>query len=131
MTQPILWADFVPGAALGEITLPFDDAMVSSWESIFGKAEVGDASQAAGVAVAMMMRAYLTAVAPRPPGNVHARQRFSLKAVPERGEGIRTVVSCRSKEIRRERRYVDLDVQGTGDAGRPIYTGILTLVWAA
>ena len=131
MTQPILWNDFRPGASLGEITQPFDDSLSSAWRGIFGSADAGTPAEGAGIAVAMMMRGYLNVVTPRPPGNVHARQRFTLEAAPRPGEAIRTVVTCLSKELKRERRYVDLDVRGTGEGGRSIYTGILTLIWAA
>lgn len=131
MTQPILWNDFRPGASLGEITQPFDDSLASAWRGIFGSADAGTPAEGAGIAVAMMMRGYLGVVTPRPPGNVHARQRFTLEAIPRQGESIRTVVTCLSKEIRRERRYVELGVSGTGDGGRSIYTGTLTLIWAA
>jgi len=79
----------------------------------------------------MMMRGYLGVVTPRPPGNVQARQRFTLDAPPQPGEVIHTVVTCLSKEIKRERRYLDLEVRGTGTGGRSIYRGILSLIWAA
>ena len=78
-----------------------------------------------------MMRGFLTVVAPRPPGNVHARQQLKLAALPREGEVIRTTITCVNKELRRERRYVELQALGTGDGGRPIYDGRLTLIRAA
>lgn len=131
MNRPILWEDFQPGSGLGEITEVFEPSLTRAWEGIFGEGESGTPAEGAGIAVAMMMRGYLGVVTPRPPGNVHARQRFSLEALPMPGEAIRTAVTCVAKEIRRDRRYVDLDVCGTGSGSRAIYRGVLTLIWAA
>ena len=131
MSQVVLWEHFEPGKALGAITQTVEPSFANAWQAIFGSEDAGGSAEAAGIAVAMMMRGYLGVVTPRPPGNVHARQRFTLEALPEPGEPIRTTVTCLSKELKRERRYVDLEVRGTGMAGRPIYAGILTLIWAA
>ena len=130
-SRPILWDDFQPGAELGEFTITFDNAMAQASQAIFGKASAGGAAEGASIALAAMMRAYATVIAPRPPGNVHARQRFTLEAVPTPGETIRTVVSCAAKELKRDRRYVDFHVSATGTGTRPLYSGVLTIIWAA
>jgi hypothetical protein len=130
MSQPILWNDFQPGACLGEMTQVFDVALSRAWAGIFGEGS-GTPAESASIAVAIMMRSYLGVVTPRPPGNVHARQRFTLEGAPAQGEAIRTVVTCVTKEIKRERRYVELDVRGSGAGGRAIYSGVLTIIWAA
>lgn len=129
--SPILFEHFVPGTVMGEIVQCYEPQMAQAWQAIFGTEDAGGPAQAASIAVAMMMRGYLGVVTPRPPGNVHARQRFTLEAMPREGESIRTVVTCLSKELRRERRYLELEVNGTGEGGRPIYAGILNLIWAA
>ena len=129
MKPAILWDDFQPGTCLGETTQVFAPALSRAWRDIFG--EDGGAAEGAGIAVAMMMRGYLGVVAPRPPGNVHARQHFDLLVAPSPGEAIRTRVDCRAKEMRRGRRYLELEIQGSGAAGRPVYRGLLTLIWAA
>ena len=90
-----------------------------------------DGAEAASVAMVLSMRAFLGVVSPRPPGNVHAREQFSLFSLPTPGEPVRSVVSCVAKEIKRERFYVDLDVAGTGDGGRALYSGRMSLIWAA
>lgn len=131
MTAPILYEHFRPGAPMGEVVHAFDATLSDAWQRIYGRAGAGGPAEGAGIAVAMMMRAFLTVVAPRPPGNIHARQQLALESLPQPGESIRTTVTCVSKEIRRERRYVDLDVRGTGPDGRPIYRGLLSIVWAA
>jgi len=68
---------------------------------------------------------------PRPPGNVHARQRLQFDSLPRQGETVSTRVWCAGKEIKRERRYVDIGVRAAGERERPLFEGRLTLVWAA
>lgn len=132
--NPILFDDFVPGATLGEIALPFQPELATAWQRIFGDQPAqgaGGAAEGASMAVVMMMRAYLGVVTPRPPGNVHARQQLHLSGTPRVGEVIRTEMRCVGKEMRRERRYVELQAVGTGDGRRPLFDGRLTLIWAA
>jgi hypothetical protein len=128
--RPYLFDDFVPGAALGEATCTYDEATATQWRRIFG-AGTPPGAEAAGIAVALMMRGYLSVVAPRPPGNVHAGQRLRLSSLPQPGEPVRTVVACADKVTRRERRFVDLEVTATGIGQRPLFAGRLTLIWAA
>jgi len=126
---PLLFEDLVPGAELGRHAATWDEEISRYWKSIFPD-DISAGAEAAGIAVAMMMRSYL-AVTPRPPGNVHARQRLHLVSQPVKGETVHTVVSCVDKQIKRERRYVDIGVRATGMQGRVLYDGTLTLVWAA
>lgn len=132
MSAPILFDDFKPGSRIGGTSLVYETELANQWERIFG-ASSGDADRAAkgaSIATVMMMRAYMSVVAPRPPGNVHARQHILLDDVPAQGETVHVEISCVAKEFRRERRYVELQVDGTGDGGRPLYRGHMTLIWA-
>ncbi len=131
---PILFDDFKPGTLVGERVEVYDDQQARRWQAIFGD-RPGDgangAAEGASMAVVNMMRAYLSVVTPRPPGNVHARQQLRMQGVPHCGESIRVTVYCAHKEMRRERRYVDLQVQGTGEGGRVLFDGVIGLIWAA
>ena len=82
------------------------------------------------IAVVLSMRAYLNVVSPRPPGNVQARQRFQVHALPAPGEVICSEITCVGKQVKRERFHVELQVRGTGTHGRPIYTAVMGLIWA-
>lgn len=131
---PIRYADFQPGTLMGEHVEVYDAQQASRWQAIFGDRPASGADGApegASMAVVNMMRAYLHVVAPRPPGNVHARQQLHLQGLPRQGEAMRVAVTCASKEIRRERRYVELHVSGTGHGGRKLFDGRLSLIWAA
>lgn len=133
-TAPILFEDFEPGALMGERVEVYDARQARRWQAIFGDGPedgAGGAAEGVSMAVVNMMRAYLNVVTPRPPGNVHARQQLRVHKVPRCGEAIRVTVYCASKEMRRERRYVDLRVQGVGDGGRVLFNGLIGLIWAA
>lgn len=132
--DPILFDDFQPGVPMGEYEEVYDGQQVGRWQTIFGSSAQEDAnaaSEAASMAVVAMMRAFLHVVTPRPPGNVHARQQLQMHALPRLGETMRIAVACAGKEIRRERRYVDLGVRATGDGGRALFDGRISLIWAA
>lgn len=132
MRAPILFDDFKPGERIGQTNLAYTAEIASRWAQIFGAPEddADGPARDAGIATVMMMRGYLSVVAPRPPGNVHARQRILLCERPILDERIRVEVSCTAKEIRRDRRYVELQVDGSGSGGRPLYRGHMTLIWA-
>jgi acyl dehydratase len=128
----ITFDDFRPGATMGESVQTLTPELAAGWQRIFGSdPAAGGAAQDASLLVVMMMRAYLAVVAPRPPGNVHARQGLRLHGLPRPGEAVRNVVRCLGKERRRERRCVDLEIVGTGADGRALYTGTMALIWAA
>lgn len=122
---------FTPGSVLGDWEEPLDARLLALWERLFGARAQDAPARQAGLAVALMMRAYLNVVTPRPPGNIHARQALSVHGLPGSGERVRSTVRCLGKEIRGERRYLQLEVAGEGAAGRPLYTGRMSLIWAA
>lgn len=132
MSSPILFDDFKPGSRIGGTSLVYGADLANQWERIFGSSldEADRAARGASIATVMMMRAYMSVVAPRPPGNVHARQHIVLDDMPVPDETVCFEISCVAKEFRRERRYVELQADGTGDGGRPLYRGHMTLIWA-
>jgi len=131
---PILFDDFQPGALMGQVEEVYDAKQAQRWQAIFGSTSQEGANgpaEGASMAVINMMRAYLKVVAPRPPGNLHAKQKLRMHGIPQQGERIQVEVHCVGKEIRRERRYVELQVQGTGTGGRVLFDGLINLIWAA
>lgn len=133
MTKPLLYADLIPNTVMGQQEDRFDKKMSDQWQAIFHQtARVeNDAAQRASIALVLAMRAMLTVVAPRPPGNVHARQKITTYELPQLNETIHSKVTCLHKEIKRERRYVDFEVIGHGADGRKIYEAQMSLIWAA
>ncbi len=133
MTPQILFDDFVPGSLMGQHEEVFDVSLCQAWRAIFSLPDNAEPhpGELSSLALALAMRAYLSVVAPRPPGNVHARQQFQMHAMPHIGETITTRVVCAHKEIRRERRYVNIQVQASGHGQRALYAGEMSLIWAA
>jgi len=132
MSDVIRFSDFEPGTYIGQSTQIYTSGLAESWQRIFGKtfSESSARAEAASLATVMMMRSFLEVVAPRPPGNIHARQEFFLSSLPRSGEAITTEILCENKVMKRERRYVDLLAKGQGDDGREVYAGRITLIWA-
>lgn len=129
-----LFDDFAPGLELGTWIERVEPAMLQQLRAVYGS-KIDDAPltipESAALTMVMMMRAYLSVVAPRPDGNIHARQRFRLEAVTSLGEEVQTRITCFNKEIKRERRYLDIGVVGTGSGSRPLFKGTISLIWAA
>ena len=134
MTKPILYEDLSPNVPMGQYADVFDKTMSNKWQAIFNTAsaeETNHAAERASMVLVFAMRAMLTVVAPRPPGNVHARQKITTFALPHIGETILSKVTCLKKEIKREQRYVDFEVVGHGADGRRLYEAQMSLIWAA
>lgn len=131
MSSVFTYESFTPGAVLGDWEESLDAGLVAAWERLFGTRASDQSAQRAGLTVALMMRAYLHVVTPRPPGNIHARQLLSIQGLPRPGETVRSRVRCIDKEIRRDRRYLQLEVSGTGERERALYIGRMRLIWAA
>lgn len=133
--KPVLtFSDLTPNAIIGQHIDVFDQKMADRWKSIFINTSNGssdDGALRASIAVVLAMRAMLLVAAPRPPGNVHARQYIKTYALPKLNETVISEVSCLHKEIKRERRYVDFGVVGKSDDGHPIYEARMSLIWAA
>lgn len=129
----ILFEDLKPGTVMGERLEQYDERQAQRWQAIFGRTAPDDeqsAAEAASMAVISMMRAYLDVVAPRPAGNVHAKQKLHLHSLPRLGDTIHVVVTCVGKEVRRGRKYVELQVRGKAPDTRLLFDGLLTLIWA-
>jgi len=131
MSELYTYDRFAPGTMLGEWEGAIDAALQAKWDRLFGTRTTDASARTIGLTVACMMRAYLGIVSPRPPGNIHARQTLSIQGLPQDGEIVRTQVWCRDKELRKDRRYIYLEAIGTGNGGRPLYSGQMSLIWAA
>lgn len=131
MNDLLTFERFVPGASLGSCTERVEEGALRHWARLYPWDAAVDDEAPAGMATVILMRAYMRTLSPRPPGNVHARQTLQLLSPLRAGEAITTAFECAGKELRRERRYVDVDVSATGEDGRAVFSGRMTLIWAA
>jgi acyl dehydratase len=124
----MLFDDFDAGAVLGRHVEPVDDALLGQWRAVF-HGHQGTPSPG-GLAMAFAMRAYLTVLPKRPPGNIHARQRLKLHGPVKPGERIEATLRCVGKELRNDRRRLTLAVSAQTSDGSPWFDAEMTILWA-
>lgn len=129
--SPILFADFVAGRRMGETTETVTQAQLDDWAELYPWDAPRGGIMPRGMATVLMMRAYLEVVSPRPPGNLHVRQQMRLHAPMRAGDPVTTAITCRTKELKGERRKLELLARGEGSDGGLLYEGVITLYWAA
>jgi acyl dehydratase len=123
----MLFEDFAADTVLGRHVETIDDAVFEQWHAVF-PARTGNPSPG-GFAMAFAMRAYLTILPERPPGNIHARQRLTLHRPVARGESVEASLRCVERESRGDRRKVVLAVDARADA-QPWFAAEMTILWA-
>lgn len=127
----MLFADFVPGAELARVSDQVSSDQLAEWAQLYPWDRTEEGFVPTGLSTVLLMRSYHKAIPQRPPGNIHAGQKM-LAAAPIRvGETITSVVSCCAVERKGERRKLELAVHGRGEDGRTVYSGLITLFWAA
>jgi len=121
--------DFEPGSELGHMAINVDAARLQTWRNIYGTTpEAG--SVPFGMLVAAMMEAYLKAFQPRPPGNIHVNQKLAFCGGPVKlGTEIDITVSCLSKELRKDRRWVTFAI-AMRDGTQDVLLGEVLTIWA-
>lgn len=129
-TAPAIWTydDFLPGSVLGRLVIALDVQRIAHWAAIYG-APATPGQLPAGLLVAAMMEAYLRAIQPRPPGNIHASQTLRFRGTARPGDEIAAEVTCVAKELRRERRWVTFGVNLRSRAD-DVLSGEICTIWA-
>jgi len=131
MAAVLTFDSFQPGASMGRATEVIDAEVLDAWRQLYPWDAAAADALPSGIATVLLMRAYMRILTPRPPGNIHARQRLELLAPIASGEEVTTEIECVGKELKRERRYVELACRASGKAGRPLFDGRMTIIWAA
>jgi hypothetical protein len=127
----ITFADFQPGAVLGERAFAFDEPALAQWLTLFPD-DRGAAPLMPPAMIAMViMRTFTDVLRDRPPGNIHARQTFGITRLPTLNEHLTTTLSCRAKELKRERCWVTFLFDTTDATKAPLFRGEMTTVWSA
>lgn len=131
MAEVLTFDSFRPGASMGRTTETIGAEVMDSWQRLYPWDAAPAGELPSGFATVLLMRAYMRILTPRPPGNIHVRQRLELLAGIAPREEVTTELECVSKELKRERRYVELACRASGEAGRPLFDGRMTIIWAA
>ncbi len=114
----------------GTIESRIDQRKLELWRSIYGPpATPGEVPS--GILVALMMEAYIKAIQPRPPGNVHAGQKLAFTGHRVSEGAVLTVgLTCLGKRFHKERRWLTFGVSvHEGDA--LVMAGEISTIWAA
>ena len=132
MSELYVYDRFEVGKLVGSSSETVGELMLGHWACLYPwdvPAESGPVP--AGLLSVLMMRIYQTVLAGRPPGNIHGSQKFVITALPEPGETVDGSLRCLSKTPRGERRFIDFEFSATGRGGRALFTGVMTMIWAA
>ncbi|MEO8038099.1 MAG: hypothetical protein ABI794_04975 [Betaproteobacteria bacterium] len=119
--------DFTAGSTLGRHEETIDESLVAPWRSAFPDGPQHPSP--GGFAMAFAMRAYLTILPERPPGNIHARQRLSLHRALAPGDRVAATLSCIGAELRNGRRRVVLRVNAVA-TDELLFEAEMTILWA-
>jgi hypothetical protein len=125
------FSDFIPGATIGSSTFAFDDAAAAAWTGLFSDDSVSLPEMPSAMIAMVVMRAFMSVFPARPPGNVHAAQKFQISRLPALGERLLTSIKCRDKEVKNNRKWVTLDSETLDAAGTVLFRGQMTTIWAA
>jgi hypothetical protein len=125
----LMYDDMTPGLELGSFSIAFDEDLLRTWCAMFPADEGQAPRMPAGMAVMVMMRSYMEVLSDRPPGNIHAGQRFKIIERPLLGDVLTTTFMCAGRETRRERRWLWLESL-TASARGVAAEGRMSMVWA-
>jgi acyl dehydratase len=120
--------DFHAGQEFAKLPIALDDERLANWTAIYGTAPQKETAPS-GMLMAAMMEAYLKAIQPRPPGNIHAGQTLTFgKPVPVHTQ-LEAEVTCIWKERRKERNWVGFGVTLRAN-GNVVLSGEIRSIWS-
>lgn len=117
------------GQALGVHSLVLEPCLVSRWLAIYS-VELPDERMPLGMISVVSIRAYMSLLAGRPAGGIHAAQRYEIARLPDIGQTIHTAITVLAKERKAGRAWVVLQTPSTDEKGEALFTGIHTAIWA-
>lgn len=120
---------FEPGKLIGRRTLALGRDLVEQWLTLFPEDRDGD-TMPPGMMAAVYIRAYSDILVPRPPGNVHGQQLFTVNRMPKIGDELVTDLSCEGKELKGHRRWVRFGSETRRADGELMFSGLMTTLWA-
>jgi len=127
----ITYAGFQPGAQLGERRFEFSEEALAQWLALFPGDRRSMPLMPPAMTAMVIMRCFTDVLRDRPPGNIHAGQKFRIRRLPKVGESLITRLSCSGKEIRKERFWVSFAFDAVDAGGAPLFRGDMTTVWSA
>ncbi|WP_298279865.1 hypothetical protein [uncultured Bradyrhizobium sp.] len=124
-----LFETFEPGKTIGSRTLTLSAELLQRWLTLFPDDRDGE-RMPPGMTAAVYSRAYSDILQPRPPGNVHGQQLFTIAKLPVVGDTLVTELRCEGKELKGERRWVRFGSETRRADGELMFSGLMTTLWA-
>jgi len=122
---------FEPGRVYGRHTETLGESLLERWRALYPWDRPAPGTVPPAVATVLTMRAYMLALQPRPPGNVHAGTTMRILAPLVLGSRVTTEVRCIGKELRRDRRFVDIGSRCLDEHGTELAVATMRLIWGA
>jgi len=122
---------FTPGSVLGSREFDFSEAALAEWTALFPDDAACRPLMPRAMVAMVIMRTFVSVLEDRPPGNVHAGQKFRIDRLPRLDERLTTELSCMSKEFKKDRRWISFGFDTRDAERRPLFFGEMTTIWAA
>lgn len=123
--------DLTVGFRLGAHTEAVDEHLLGQWRTLYPWDVSARGEAPCGIAMPLIMRAYMQVVTPRPPGNIHAEQALEMLGPLRLGRRVTTSLSCVNKYLRNGRRFVEFAAEITdAQDHEPLVRARLKLIWA-
>jgi hypothetical protein len=126
----ITYADFQPGMDFGESRFAFDEDALAQWLALFPGDRASLSLMPPAMTVMVIMRTFTDLLRDRPPGNIHAGQKFCISRLPKLTETLTTRLGCLSKEIRKDRFWVRFGFDTADAAKAPLFRAEMTTIWS-
>jgi acyl dehydratase len=127
MAEDLITYDrLTPGETVGRLSLDITASDIEDYRAIAG---TEDLPLSPGLAVALMMRAYMRLMPKRPPGTVHASQKIRLGVPLAAGDRVTIELRCLEKERRRERGWVRFETEIRNQSEALVLAGEQWMVW--
>jgi|TARA_R110002072_G_scaffold128847_5_gene266939 hypothetical protein len=118
-----------PGQVIGENIQHFNDEVMAQFLDLFPDDRDQLPDLPPGMISAITMRAFLATVEPRPKGNIHGTQEFTVHKLPKLGDKIITTTICQEKEMRKNNRWIHFETRSCDQNGTLLFTGLMGVIW--
>ena len=125
----VTYERLTPGESIGSLSLDITTRDIDDYRAIAGAADL-ELPLSPGLAIALMMRAYMRLMPTRPPGTIHASQKIRLGVPLAAGDRVTVALRCLEKERRKERGWVRFETEIRNQTGALVLAGEQWMVWA-
>lgn len=118
-----------PGQTIGKNVQSFNEETAADFFDLFPDDKELLPDLPPSMISAITMRAFLATVQPRPKGNIHGNQEFTVHRLPKLGDDIITTTICRDKETRKNNNWVYFETRSEDQNGNLLFVGEMAIIW--